>query len=256
MVASCIHILWTFENFLKIRVKVKMKVLQVRVSSSNVVHKIASQIVSFVYRRQILECLMQRYSWQQKVRTQKRSYKFNLWRIVPNYLLNGKYSIWAHISYALIPKLKNYIFLFLDLEKPFGMFRRPQKMVKHFVAEVKRRKDCDSANPETSIEFVEQLFTSFDCLIKIGQHDSLLLVDFCREPLNRGCVFSDEILCGNERVVFPQTVNVFDVKLSCVSAHFLPLCLLSLQQKLAVRHQCGNVERCQQIQCLLLQKDC
>ena len=199
---------------------------------------------------------MQRYSWQQKVRTQKRSYKFNLWRIVPNYLLNGKYSIWAHISYALIPKLKNYIFLFLDLEKPFGMFRRPQKMVKHFVAEVKRRKDCDSANPETSIEFVEQLFTSFDCLIEIGQHDSLLLVDLCREHLNRGCVFSDEILCGNERVVFPQTVNVFDVKLSCVSAHFLPLCLLSLQQKLAVRHQCGNVERCQQIQCLLLQKDC
>ena len=233
-----------------------MKVLQVRVSSSNVVHKIASQIISFVYRRQILKCSVERNLRQGEIRSQCRSYQFYLSSICFTYFLSSKFSVWSYLAKVLRPKLKNYIFLFLDLEKPFGMFRRPQKMVKHFVAEVKRRKDCDSANPETSIEFVEQLFTSFDCLIKIGQHDSLLLVDLCCEHLNRGCVFSDEILCGNERVVFPQTVNVFDVKLSCVSAHFLPLCLLSLQQKLTIRHQCGDVERCQQIQCLLLQKDC
>ena len=155
MIAYCVFILGTVEQFFKVGKPVEIYMFDVRISTSIKMHEIASRIVNFLHRSQILIGFMEWFLWQNEVRKKCCCNNFDFRSICFGDLFDTELAILTHLFQALVPELVDGVCLFLNFKIPSRIFRGEEEVFEDFIAVIKRRLDSDSANVVIDVELVK-----------------------------------------------------------------------------------------------------
>ena len=169
MIPNSIFIFRPLKQFLKIRLVVKMNMLDIRISPTIKMTQIASQIISLMHRRKILKSLVKRMIRQFEIWNHRRIDNLNLWCIVSERLSKTEFSVLWHLADLLIPDLMNYVSFLLDLEKTVRVLRIPEEVIEYLVTVVKTRNYYQLSYPVFYVEFVEKLDLLLDFSVEVCQ---------------------------------------------------------------------------------------
>jgi hypothetical protein len=145
-------------------------VFDVRIASPVKMHQVATQVVRFMNPRQVLVPFMEGMLWKYEVRQQNRSDDFDLRSVSSEPFLKRDSSVWCQFGNRLAPGLEDDVFLFLDFEETFRLLGMPEKVIKHFISVVVRRKYAHFSDMEADIQSVQYINTLKIRTVEISQN--------------------------------------------------------------------------------------